>query len=303
MQRAIISGITGHLGRELASQLVAAGIETHGLTRQMNLPRTCGPVQFHHIDGSTERLVELLTSLQPDTVFHIAALARREHQITDVEPFVRANVLLGTQLLEAMRHCNCRRIVTAGSYLQHHGTDGYRAFNLYAATKQAFETLLEYYVDKYGLQGLRLTLSDIYSTHDTRRNLMTDIARAWKTHDCITLQAEEAWVDLVHIEDAAAAFVHAARLLPVDTDHVAAIHRYSVTSGYRISATELVAIFERLGGGKLMIRRGNGKSSSHESQFGHGVILPGWGPKVAIEEGIMRIIDQERRKRSAADSV
>ena len=65
------------------------------------------------------------------------------------------------QLLEGMRVFGCPRMITAGTYLQHYETDAFRAFNLYAATRQAFETVLEFYVDAYEISAVRLTLADI----------------------------------------------------------------------------------------------------------------------------------------------
>jgi nucleoside-diphosphate-sugar epimerase len=299
MHRAIVSGITGHLGRELATQLVAAGFETHGLTRREVMlvqPRTEG-VRCHHIDGSTERLVEIIDEVQPDTIFHTSALARREHQRCDLMPFVQANVLFGAQLLEAMRWSDCGRFVTAGSYLQHFEKDGFRAFNLYAATKQAFESILEYYADAFGFSALRLTLSDIYSEHDTRPKLMTEIAAAWTAGTPVYLQTDEAWVDLIHVEDAAAAFLRAASLLERNVIAGGALHRYSVTSGYDVSATELVGLFERLGSRKLEIKRAQGNLSPRKMKPWRGTVLPGWIPKVNLEEGIRRVIETRCRTR------
>jgi nucleoside-diphosphate-sugar epimerase len=287
----LISGVTGHLGRQLAKRLVGAGIETHGVTRQDATPIDRHDTVIHHrIDGSTEDLLSIVDQVRPDTIFHTAALARREHQRGDIAPFVQANITLGCQLLEAMRWSGCRHFVTAGSYLQHFDTDGFRSLNLYAATKQAFEAVLEYYADAYDFAGLRLTLSDIYSEHDRRPKLMTEIASAWAAKRPVGLQMDEAWVDLIHVDDAAAAFLQAGQLLEENVAYRGTVHRYSVTSGHDVSATELVDLFERLGGRKLGIKRAVGNSAARRMKPWRGTVLPGWTAKVSLEEGIKRII-------------
>ncbi len=298
MQRVVITGVTGHLGRALARQLVAAGVETHGLTRQIQASdaEIEKSVHYHELDGSSERVSSIFRTVRPDTVLHAAGVARREHQVSDINPFVEANILLGVQILEAMRVSDCTRIVTAGSYLQHYGSNGYRAFNLYAATKQAFEPVLDYYLDIHGLRGMRLTLSDVYSEYDTRPKLMTHIAACWENGTPVTLQAEEAWVDLLHVEDAAAAFGQAAALLETDSHANNALHRYAVTSGRGTSATALVSLFEELGGKRVILERGKGKSPSVEMIGRGGPILPGWEPKIGLEEGIARIIGHMRQR-------
>jgi len=72
---------------------------------------------------------------------------------------------------------------------------------------------------------VRLTLSDIYGEHDTRPKLMTDIASAWAAGTPVNLQSDEAWVDLIHVDDAAAAFLQAASLLDEDVISGGELHR------------------------------------------------------------------------------
>ena len=293
ISRVLITGITGHLGRELAAQLLSAGAEVHGVTRQTTcLPERhpAGAVTLHQFDGRTETLVSIVDEIHPDTVFHLAAQARREHHREDVVPFVEANVLLGAQLLEAMRSAGSEKLITAGSYLQHFDTERNRAFNLYAATKQAFESLLAYYVDAFGFSAIRLTLGDIYSEQDTRRKLMTDIRTAWRTGSPLSLQAEEAWIDPVHVEDAAGAFLTAAALPEMKSARGGSLFRYSVTSGGEVSTTELIGLFEQIGNKKLIVRRGQSNSLRRMKPW-RGKVLPGWTPKVSLEAGIQRIID------------
>jgi nucleoside-diphosphate-sugar epimerase len=292
VERAVVSGISGHLGQELARQLLASGVEVHGLTRAhiAGTPLRLDGVRLHQVDGSTERLLDILKDARPDTIFHLAALARREHRVEDIGPLVQANILFGTQLLEAMRAAKCGRIVIAGSYLQHSDTVDYRALNLYAATKQAFETILDYYADEFELSAVRLTLCDIYSEYDTRRKLMTDIATAASENAPLTLLNDHALVDLVHVEDAASAFIQAQSLLERNSLRKGALSRYSISSGCDISVAELVSLFETIGGRHISIDRGRQGSALRIVKPWRGIRLPGWQPNIALHEGIKRIL-------------
>ena len=292
MKRALISGITGHLGRELSDQLAANGFEVHGLTRQeisqaaqgTHLPR------LHRIDERTETLIAVLDKVRPQTVFHLAAMNRREHDPRDIAPLVQANVLFGAQLLEAMRVRGCSRLIMAGSCLQHVGPEGDRAANLYAATKQAFESLLKYYVDAFNFSAIWLTLSHVYGEHHARSTLMTDIAAAWKQRSSLTLLNPNARVDLVHVEDAARAFVQAAAMLE-ESAAQGRLLRYSVTSGQDTSATEVVRMFERLGSRRLILKTGEPERPWRSMRPWRGNVMPGWVPRISLEEGILRILE------------
>jgi nucleoside-diphosphate-sugar epimerase len=290
MHRAVVSGITGHLGVEVARQLVAAGVEVFGLTRQhaaLDHP-VVASANLRRIDGCTETLLGIFAELRPDTVFHLAGLSRRTHRSEDIVPFVEANILLGTQILEAMRLSGCGRIVTAGTYLQHFDSDEYRAFNLYAATKQAFEGLLAYYVEEYGLTAVRLTLCDIYSEHDKRPKLMTDIVNSWASGIPLRLREARARIDLIHVADAAAAFLQAARLIESADIPSQTLTRYSVSSGRDLTATELVELFERVSGKTLNVVQGNAAPVRNLTPW-RGAGMPGWMPRISLEDGIVRI--------------
>lgn len=293
MRRVVISGITGFLGHELTRQLARAGATVHGLTQQdVSWPLIDTSAQLHRVDGRTETLIQVLDAVRPDTVFHLAALARREHLSEDIIPFVHANVLFGTQLLEAMRLSGCRRFVTAGSYLQYSDKGASRPLNLYAAMKHAFEQILAYYVDAYSISAARLVVCNIYGEADKRPQLVTDIVAACLDGTPLKLHAEEGYVDLVHVEDAAAAFL---QVVPLLEDAGGSNELYSITSGRDISASELVALVTRLSSREVTIQREKTlQAGSRRPRPWRGMAVPGWDPRVTIEEGIRRLLAKAR---------
>ncbi len=224
-------------------------------------------------------------------MFHLASLYRREHQNADVGPLINDNILFGTQLLEAMRWAGSTRFVTAATYFQHFNTNDYRPLNLYAATKQAFEELLAYYIDAFGFAAISLYLYEIYSEADTRPKLMKAVANAWSNNAPLNLPAEEFWIDFVHVEDAAAAFLHAASLLEGEKVRRGELARYSVCSGQDVTADDLAELFARLGGRRLAVKRGEFPQPTRRMQRPwRGTVLPGWVPRVPLEDGVSRIL-------------
>jgi len=292
MQRAIVSGATGHLGTELSTQLIVSGVEVHGLTRRdiSGSAETIKNCCYNKVDGRTETLIALFERLRPDVVFHLAALARREHLGEDVIPFVEANILFGTQLLEAARHADCLRFVTTGSYLQHRQDGSYHAFNLYAATKQAFEDVLVYYANAFNFAAIALTLPNIYSELDSRPTLLTEMAAAFIDGVPLALHDREAWVDLVHVEDAASALIQAMRLCELCDIRSGIVSRYSVSSGRCMTATELMDVFARIGQRELTLEPGTPSKPSRRVRPWRGMKLPGWTPRVKLEGGIKRLL-------------
>ena len=289
MTTAIITGIASFLGRELARQLIADGVEVHGLVREGSARHLLDgmDVHLHRVDdGLTDTVVSIFQTVKPTEVYHLASVYRREHKPGDVVPLAVSNIQFGMQVLEGMRLCGCRRFVGAGSFFQRYQSDQYGALNLYAATKQAFQDILAFYADAYDISAVWLLLYEVYSEVDTRRKLLTIMAQSWAKGEAVNLPEDEFWLDLVHAEDVAAAFIQSARLAEMP-----GVATYCARSGVETSSADLVALFERLGGRSMFVRRGTFKQPDRVmDRTWHGPVLPGWTPKITVEQGIRRII-------------
>jgi nucleoside-diphosphate-sugar epimerase len=304
MRRIVISGVTGHVGQELARQLAHAGYEVHGLIRhEQPVERPISRSTRLHVFGEgTEQLVDLFRNLRPEAVIHLAALARREHLIRDITPFINANIMVGTQLLEAARQSQCPRFIAAGSYLQHAHDGAFGALNFYAATKLAFANILAYYADAFGLCAAELILCNVYSEHETRPTLITDMAAAGAEGRAVTLHGGEAWVDPVHVEDVAAAFIHTLQLMESHQAPCGEVRQYSVTSGSDVSASQLAELLEKLLGRPMVINRSGEPTSSRRARPWRGESVPGWQPAITLEAGIARLLDRVRARARHARS-
>lgn len=297
MERAIVTGAAGHLGLELVRQLQAAGVQVHAPVRPGTKTQALEAmaVHLHPLDGTTERVVEICQQAKPDAVFHVASLYCRDHKTAEILPLVESNILYGTQLLEGMRLSGCRRMVTAGTFFQHYNTDDYRALNLYAASKQAFDDFLAYYADAYDMAAATLILYEIYSEHDTRRKLMTVIGDACANGSPINLPNDEFWVNFVHVEDVAAAFIQAARLMEQGGLPVGQHRTFSVCASQDTSSAELVELFRQATGADLTVNRGAfTQPPRNMPKPWRGEILPGWSARVDLAQGVTRLLAQRR---------
>jgi GDPmannose 4,6-dehydratase len=117
VRRALITGITGQDGSYLAELLLAKGYEVHGLIRRASTfnthriehlyvdPHESDARLFLHYGDLTDgtRLVTLLSRVQPDEVYHLAAQSHVRVSFDEPE-FTGLTTGLGTtRLLEAIR--------------------------------------------------------------------------------------------------------------------------------------------------------------------------------------------------------
>ncbi len=256
--KALITGATGYVGSKLCQRLLAEGWQVNVLVRETGrpLPQTLADqVTAHSYDGSAQSVLNAVAAAQPDVVFHLASLFIAEHRSDQVIDLINSNLLFATQLAEACARGGVKRFINTGTSWQHYRSDGYDPVCLYAATKQAFEDILEFYADAFGMRVITLKLFDTYGPDDTRPKLVNLLVKAMKSGEALGMSPGEQVLDLVHIDDVTRAFAVCAQQLLNDAlpqPHV----RYAVSSGKPLSVRQLVALMEQVGGQVMNVNFG-----------------------------------------------
>jgi len=202
---------------------------------------------------------------------------------------ITSNITFGAQILEAMIHFHVPYLVNTGTAWQHYKNASYNPVNLYAATKQAFEDVLAYYVEAHSLQAITLKLNDTYGPADPRPKLFTLLGQAARGKTHLEMSPGEQFLDLVYIDDVVEAFLIAAfRLFSnVQVGH----SRYVVSSGQPVQLRTLVEIYQKVTGQKLDIVWGGRPYREREVMlpWTDGDRLPGWEPQTTLEDGIKKM--------------
>ena len=203
---------------------------------------------------------------------------------------VAANLQFPAELVEAMLRAGCRRLVNAGTAWQHFGDRPYSPVCFHAATKQAFEALLAYFVEVRGLRTITLKLHDTYGPRDERKKLFFLLDRAAKEGKPLEMSPGEQTLDLTYISDVVEAFRLAGRRLLEDKNESPG-ESYVVQSGRRTKLRDAVALYSRVTGKAVPIAWGGRPYRAREvmTPWTKGLTLPGWTPKVDLEEGIKRM--------------
>lgn len=290
---ALVTGATGFVGSHLARRLVREGWQVHILSRAGSfLPDTgeFAQVTNHIHDGSTESMVRCVEQAKPAVVFHLASLFLSQHASKDIDALIQSNVLFGNQLLEAMRVNEVNCLINTGTSWQHFNNENYNPVCLYAATKQAFEALLEYYTQACGIKSITLKLFDTYGPNDPRPKLFHLLNKAAKSGESLDMSAGEQLIDLVHIDDVVEAYLIAAqRLLEGKvTQH----ETYAVSSGHPLPLKELVQLYAEVTKQTVKVNWGARPYRYREVMvpWNRGDVLFGWQPKLPLPARLASLI-------------
>ena len=300
MPRALITGATGFIGRHLSRHLLATGWQVHAIfvpgsdTTPLRSPGA--DINLHEFSGGMDAMQSIMAAAQPDVVFHLASLFLSDHCPTDIEPLIASNLLFGTQVVEAMTLIGATALVNTGTSWQHYQGSDYSPVNLYAATKQAFETLLQYYIEARGLRVITLKLHDTYGPDDPRPKLINLLRKVAAGNQPLALSPGEQLLDLVHVDDVTRAFIVAAEYLLASK--TAGHERYAVSSGNPLTLKRVVEECETILGGKLPIEWGGRPYRSREvMQPWQGPSLPGWSPGIRLNQGLMQLMNKSDLER------
>jgi nucleoside-diphosphate-sugar epimerase len=299
MPRALVTGATSYIGLVVLRQLLAAGWDVCVLARQNSdisrLPGNFPANNVLRMDGSADQLTGLVEVARPDVVFHFASLYLREPSPEQVPEMLAANITFGMELLEALRRTGRpASFVNAGTGTQYFHSATPNPLNLYAATKQAFADMLDFYTRTENLTAVSLILFDTFGPEDWRVKLLNAMYDAHLSEDELSLPEDDAELDLLYIEDAAAAFVQAGSMLLTDPGTLTG-GPYALSSGERQTISGIVAKWTEICGKPLKVKWGDYDLPERRTRtLWQGPALPGWQPETSFKQGLQKFLSQRK---------
>jgi nucleoside-diphosphate-sugar epimerase len=293
-RRALITGATGFVGRHLCRRLVDDGWAVTALVRDPGSPRVPRGVDAVSVPGDHAAFVELIRRAEPEVCLHLATHFVAEHRPDDVVALIEANVTLGTRLADALVEAGGIPLVNTGTAWQHVAGADYDPVSLYAATKQALTDILRYHAGRRGLPVVTLTLADTYGPEDDRPKLVPALLAAAREGRSLDMSDGGQMLDLVHIDDVAAAFLVVIDLLRDDRSVVAGdgTTRWAVSSDRPVTLLDLIPRFSAATGLDLKANWGVRPRRLVEMREPWPSVAPppGWSPAVSLDDGLAALV-------------
>lgn len=284
----LITGATGYIGSQLARHFIEKKQRVRAIIRKSSdrsrLPAS-PLLEIFEVSDKFENLPAAFEKHDVRAVFHLASHAMLHHTPSDIPPLLEANVTFGVALLEAICAAPSTVLINTGSYWQTSHDSGVPN-SFYAATKQAFESFIDYYT-LHGLRAVTLRLTDVYGETDSRPKLLNFVKGAARTGTSISMTPGNQLISFVHIDDVVQAYECAlAYAEKAEVGH--AVYTVAVPP---ISLREAMACFEKVSKTSLNLCWGDkpypqGQIMNPKMDS----LLPGWRAQISLEEGLRRII-------------
>ena len=288
-----ITGASGFVGSNLTKYFLNLDYNVNLIVRPnsdlSHLDVNNSNLNIFKYDNNLNSLISFLKVTNPICIFHLASNFIAEHNSSQIDNLVSSNITFGLHLLEAMKEANLRTLINTGTSWQHFNNEEFNPVSLYAATKQAFESLIEYYVQAEDFRVVTLKLFDTYGETDTRPKLINLLKQFSIENTELKLSPGKQMINLVHVNDVCCAFETAFKII---LDQNKAIHqKFVVKSSNSYTLEEVINIFEKVTQKKVNIIWGGKPYRKREvmSIWDKGIILPNWHPGISLEDGFKLI--------------
>lgn len=291
----LVTGATGFVGKNIVAKLLdqnhTVGILCRPTSNLDVLGDDVKKIEVFPIDPTLQSMDSAFKSFQPEMVIHLAALYISEHRSEEVAPLINSNLLFGGLLLEVMKQNGCKKIITTGTSWQHFENKPYSPVNLYAATKQAFENLLEFYIQACQFKAISFHLYDTYGANDHRKKLVHVLKERLQSGEKITMPEGNQGFNIMHVDDVTEAYMQGIKLLDQSNFASNTLQTYALKAEEDITLKEFVELFEEVKGKKLNISWGDRPYRAREVMkiWDNGQILDQWKQKIPLKEGLKSI--------------
>jgi nucleoside-diphosphate-sugar epimerase len=295
MKTAIVTGATSYLGIELVTRLIHENIKVHIIKRTksdtIRLISRAPDVNIHTYNGKQSSLTNIFLNVRPDIVFHLASKYVREEEPEDIETLITSNITFGSQILAAAENSSVKSFINTGSYFQFSDKNK-PPVNLYGVTKNSFIKILDYYSSLNKFSATSLIIFDTYGPGDWRKKLFPNIAKAIQNNSPLPTPENEILLYPVFYADVIDCYLLAAKKLTNKPKDIAG-KSFAVRGKNPYKIDEIIALFEKASGKKVLIKHGKWQKPSREiKNIWRGKTLPDWRPKHSLLEGIQSMLKE-----------
>lgn len=296
-QTVLITGGSGFIGSHIVDLLLKNNYKIVILERlEANLGRLkeqLGQIKVYY--STEEGIVKIFSENKIDCVIHLATRYIKAHQgIKDLESIIDTNVKLPSQLLELCALNKVKYFINTGTFFEYKSsfkplkeTDEKLAYNLYAASKLAFEEILKYYAKSGGIKVFDFKLFAPFGDRDNEK-LLAFLVKTLNSGETVDFSGGEQTWNFTYVKDIALAYLAALENLD-SGDHYELIN---VGSENVVSIKTMAEKLEKIAGKKFNINWGAKPYIDNEIMYANCdnsklKKLLGWKERYGLDDGLV----------------
>ena len=229
-------------------------------------------------------LSKKLKDVKADYFINFATLYSNNHSHAQITDFVNSNILFPTLIYDIIYN-KVKKIINFGSMMQHSKNEKLVSKNLYAATKNAFEMIANYYANiNCKTKFYNIKFYESFGDNDTRKKLIPTLINNYKQKKITKIVSKELALNIIHTED----IINSIMIL---LNNNITPGSYCIKNTYNIKISNLISKLNKLLNNKIKVKYGN---KSITSNYHNNLkILPKWKPIKNLENKIIKTFKNE----------
>ena len=288
----LLTGSTGFIGYKFLLYALSKNYSVIDILRSKNKKnkkikklKTLYPKKYKNIFFSNNKELSIkLKDTNADYFINFATLYSNHHLHNQIESFINSNILFPTIIYDIISN-KTKKIINFGSMMQHAHSEKLVSKNFYAATKNAFEMIGNYYSninDKTKFYNIKFYES--FGENDTRKKLIPTIINNYKKNILTNILSKHLTLNIIHTDD----IINSIMILLLNDIKPGS---YCIKNTKNIKISNLINNLNKKLKKKIKVKYGNKiiKSSYHNNLK----ILPKWKQIKNLENEIIKTFKNE----------
>jgi nucleoside-diphosphate-sugar epimerase len=290
----IITGSTGFVGRHLVPKLIFEKHQILELTRNIDFSNQLygENTQKFLIEEDQNELISTIEKFRPDVVIHLASFLTSSDDYSSLNKLLETNIFFFCRLLDAIKNVDLKLFVntgTAAEYLR--GKNDFDPAYLYAATKTATRSFLDYYSKAYSFKYTTVVPYTIYGGNYTQKKIIDIITNSINSKTPIDLSPGEQVLDFIHVDDVTDFYI----ILVNNFNKLSQKTNFLLGTGIGHTLKQVAQIIEDISKHKTNINWGGKDYRPSDVMYAVADISEinntfQWKPKINLIEGIQKLM-------------
>ena len=209
MDKILVTGSTGFIGRSLVSNLLKNRKKVYAIIRksEKNIKfATKTKKQFRNylpiFFSKNSELRNKISNIKPHILVNLATNYLPNPSDKEIHSVIDSNIVFPTLILDICCKSRVSKIINICSTMQCHKNQIDNPQNFYALTKILFKKTMSYYQKIYSKKiFLNLYIGDTYGSNDTRKKILPIIIKNYKSNKKTSILTKNLKLNILHIED------------------------------------------------------------------------------------------------------
>ena len=229
-------------------------------------------------------LSKKLKNIKVDYFINFATLYNNNHLHNQIPNFINSNILFPTLIYDKISYTT-KKVINFGSMMQHSRNELLTSKNLYAATKNAFEMIGNYYADiNSQTKFYNIKFYESFGDNDPRKKIIPTIINNYKKNITTKIISKQLSLNIIHTDD----IINSIMILLNNNIKAGS---YCIKNTYNINISNLIANLNKELNKKIKVKFGNKSITSNNYNILK--ILPKWKPTKNLENLILKTFKNE----------